>query len=59
MANEYTESQKKASLKYQAGKAQIKITVDKEKRDLYQKAASERGVSMTKLIIEYLDSLCE
>ena len=55
MAEKYTEAQKRASLKYQADKAQIKITVSPEQRDRYQKLASSRGVTLTKLIVDLLE----
>lgn len=57
MAEKYTEAQKRASLKYQSGKAQIKITVSTEQRDKYQKLANDRGVTLTKLITDLLESL--
>ena len=57
MAEKYTKAQKRASLKYQADKAQIKITVTQEQRDRYQKLAAERGVSLTKLIVGLLEGL--
>ena len=56
MANKYTEAQKRASLKYQADKAQIKITVTPDQRDRYQKLASDRGKSLTQLIVELLEN---
>ena len=55
MANKYTEAQKRASLKYQAEKAQIKITVTPDQRDRYQKLASDRSVTLTKLIVDLLE----
>lgn len=55
MAEKYTEAQKRASLKYQADKAQIKITVTPEQRESYQKLASERGKSLTQLIVDLLE----
>lgn len=55
MGEKYTEAQKRASLKYQADKAQIKITVTPDQRDRYQKLASDRGVSLTQLIVELLE----
>lgn len=57
MAEKYTEAQKRASLKYQSEKAQIKITVTPEQRDKYQKLAADRGVTLTKLIVDLLESL--
>lgn len=55
MAEKYTEAQKRASLKYQADKAQIKITVTPDQRDRYQKLASDRGKSLTQLIVDLLE----
>lgn len=57
MGEKYTEAQKRASLKYQANKAQIKITVSPDQRERYQKLASSRGKSLTELIVELLESL--
>lgn len=56
MAEKYTEAQKRASLKYQADKAQIKITVSKAQREKYQKLAADRGVTLTELIVSLLES---
>lgn len=55
MANKYTEAQKRASLNYQKGKAQIKITVSKEQRERYQQHAERGGVALTRLITDLLD----
>lgn len=55
MAEKYTEAQKRASLKYQANKAQIKITVDKSLRDKYQKHADSKKTTLTALIIDLLN----
>ena len=57
MANKYTDAQKKASLKYQADKAQIKITVTPEQRERFQKLASDRNKSLTKLIVDLLEEV--
>lgn len=56
MAEKYTEAQKRASLKYQSNKAQIKIWVSIEQREKYKKLASDKGVSLTELIVSLLDS---
>lgn len=55
MGKNYTEAQKKASLKYQANKAQIKITVDVDQRDTYKKYAESKKTTLTALIIKLLD----
>lgn len=55
MGKDYTEAQKRASLKYQANKAQIKITVSKEQRDKFQKHAESKGLPLTQLILDLLD----
>lgn len=55
MADKYTEAQKRASLKYQADKAQIKITVSKTQREEYQKLAADKGMTLTELIVSLLD----
>lgn len=55
MAEKYTEAQKRASLKYQSDKAQIKFTVSKEQREKYQKHAESKNTTLTALIVELLD----
>lgn len=57
MGSKYTEAQARASKKYQSGKAQIKITVTTDQRDKYQRLANDRGVTLTKLITDLLESL--
>lgn len=57
MSGKYTDAQKKASLKYQSGMAQIKITVTKEKRDLYKQLADDKNMSLTSLIVKLLEDL--
>jgi len=59
MGNTYTEAQKRASLKYQADKAQIKITVDKALRDKWQKHAESKNTTITALITELLNKECQ
>lgn len=56
MGKEYTEAQKRASLKYQQNNAQIKITVTKEQRDKYQAHAEKNQVSLTNLIVNLLEN---
>lgn len=55
MGNKYTEAQKRASLKYQTNKAQIKITVDKSLRDKYQKHAESKNTTLTALIMDLIN----
>lgn len=55
MANTYTESKKRAILKYQAKTVTIQIRVDKDKREQYKAVADRRGVSLTQLIKDLLD----
>lgn len=55
MGEKYTAAQKRASLKYQENKAQIKITVDKEQRDKYKRHAESKNTTLTGLIIELLN----
>lgn len=55
MAEKYTEAQKRASLAYQKSKAQIKITVDKEVREKFQRHAENKGTTLTALIVDLLD----
>lgn len=59
MANKYTEAQKRASLNYQKGKAQIKITVSREQRELYQQHAERKGLTLTALITNLLNKEIE
>ena len=56
MANTYTESKKRAILKYQAKTVTIQIRVDKDKREQYKTVADRRGVSLTQLIKDLLDN---
>ena len=55
MANKYTEAQKRASLKYQSKTVAIQIRVTPEQRDRYQKLATDRGKSLTQLIVDLLE----
>lgn len=55
----YTEAQKKANEKYLSGFDDIKIRVPKGKRDIYKNIAQQKGTSLNKLVIDYLDSLIE
>ena len=57
MGNKYTEAQKKATLKYQEDKVKIQILVSPEQRENYKKKASDRGLSLTQLIIDLLENL--
>lgn len=54
MANKYTEAQKRASLNYQKGMAQVKITVSKEQRDQFKRLAERQGVTLTQLVLRLL-----
>lgn len=56
MGNAYTEAQKRASLKFQKDKAQIKITVDKAQRERYKAHAQSKGKTLTDLIVDLLES---
>lgn len=54
----YSEASKKATMKYQKEKLeQIAIRVPKGKREEYNNLAKIRGTSLTKLIVDYLESL--
>lgn len=55
MGGKYTEAQKKASLKYQSDKAQIKLTVAPEQHQRYHQHAQKKGISLTKLIVSLLE----
>lgn len=55
MGKEYTEAQKKATLKYQADKVKIQILVTPEQREKYKTLAHSRGLSLTQLIVKLLE----
>lgn len=55
MAEKYTEAQKRASSKYMANKAQIKITVTPEQRERFQRLAADKGMSLTGMIVDALE----
>lgn len=55
MAEKYTEAQKRASLKYQANMAQIKLTVTPEQRERLQALAAKCDTSVTQSILYMLD----
>lgn len=56
MAEKYTEAQKRASYKYQADRVKIQILVTPEQREKYKAHAESKNTSLTKLIIELLNS---
>lgn len=56
MGEKYTEAQKKAILKYQENKVKIQILVTPEQREKYKKIAESKGLSLTQLIIDLLES---
>lgn len=55
MGKEYTEAQKKATLKYQADKVKIQILVTPEQREKYKALARSRGLNLTQLIVKLLE----
>lgn len=55
MGKEYTEAQKRASYKYQAGTVSIQIRVAPEKREEYRAKAKAKGLDLSKLIIKLLE----
>lgn len=55
MGKEYTEAQKKATLKYQADKVKIQILVTPEQRDRYHTLAKSRGLKLSQLIVKLLE----
>ena len=55
MGKEYTEAQKRASLKYQADTVTIQIRVKPEQREKYKALAQSRGLSLTQLIVKLLE----
>ena len=56
MGEKYTEAQKKAILKYQENKVKIQILVTPEQREKYKKLAESKGLSLTQLIVNLLES---
>ncbi|MGN1314064.1 MAG: hypothetical protein ACI4VG_03510 [Lachnospiraceae bacterium] len=56
MGNKYTDSQKKAILKYQENKVKIQILVTHEQREKYRAMANSKGLSLTQFIINLLES---
>ena len=56
MGNKYTDSQKKAILKYQENKVKIQILVTPEQREKYRAMANSKGLSLTQFIINLLES---
>ena len=55
MGNQYTEAQKKATLKYQADTVTIQIRVKPEQREKYKAKAKSRGLNLTQLIVKLLE----
>ena len=55
MGGKCTEARNRASMKYQRARAQIKITVSKEQRSIFQAHAERRGMSLTALIVSLLE----
>ena len=56
MGEKYTEAQKRASYKYQENKVKIQILVTPDQREKYKKLAESKGLSLTQLIINLLES---
>ena len=56
MGGKYTESQKRAILKYQESKSYIKVTVTPEQKEKYKKIAESKGLSLTQFIVKLLES---
>lgn len=55
MGKEYTEAQKRATLKYQADKVKIQVLVTPEQREKYKALARSRGLNLTQLIVKLLE----
>lgn len=56
----YTESQKKASIKYMSEKTDdIRLRVQKGLKDKYKAEAEKRGISMTQFIINCVEKEIE
>lgn len=55
MGRKYTESQKRAILKYQESKSYIKITVTPEQKEKYKNLAESKGLNLTQFIIKLLE----
>lgn len=56
----YTEAQKKASIKYMKEKTDdIRLRVPKGLKEKYMQAAEQRGMSMTKFVIDCVEKTLE
>ncbi|MDO4479057.1 MAG: DUF1778 domain-containing protein [Lachnospiraceae bacterium] len=55
MAGNYTEAQKKATLKYMSKTVSIQIRVTSDQREKYRKAAEAQGLSLSQYIIKLLE----
>lgn len=55
MGRKYTDAQKKAILKYQEDKVKIQILVTPDQREIYRQLAKNKGMNLTKLIINLLE----
>lgn len=55
MGRKYTDAQKKATLKYQEDKVKIQILVTPDQRETYRQLAKNKGMNLTKLIINLLE----
>ena len=55
MAEKYTEAQKRASLRYQKDRAQVKITIPKEQRERWKDHAKQKNTDLTHMIIDLVE----
>lgn len=55
MGGKYTETQKRATLKYQEDKVKIQILVTPDQREKYRELAKSKGLNLTQLIVKLLE----
>lgn len=59
MSGDYTEAQKKASVKYQSTLSSISIRVKPEIAEKYKNAAAKHGMSLREFILKSMDEKIE
>lgn len=55
MGAKYTQGQKQATKNYMMDKHVIRVTVKKDKAEIYRKKAQEKGMSLNRFIIECIE----
>lgn len=58
MGAEYSEAQKRASLKYMSQTVAIQLRVTKEQREKYRAKAEAKGLSLAKYFIDLAEKDC-